>query len=264
MKPHPNAYYSSSLGVFAYDLFVGQGLLSGDVDFYLDCAECYDGPILEPGCGTGRITLPLADAGHDIVRLDVSDAMLRLAKQKAKDRRQNRGQLRFIAADMTSLNLKELFGLAIVPARSFRHITTPSLQRAALECIHRHLLPGERLVLDLFDANFDFLFGTDEIAPPARERRDPATDNLVRRTVVGRHVDLLDQAIREDLCFEVVDAAGLCTEREETSWTSRWSMRQEMEYLFELVGFKMLELYSDFQRSPPAYGRKQLWIAEAL
>lgn len=264
MNPDSNAYYSSNLGVSAYDLFAGQGLLAGDVDYYLDCARSYGDPVLELGCGTGRITLPLADAGHDVVGLDISPAMLQLAEQKATGRHPDTGHLKFVLGDMTAFDLDEHFSLALVPARSFQHITEPELQRTALECIHRHLVPNGHLILDLFDPNFDFLLGTKALAPVSRECRDPRTGNLLRRTVIGRHVDPFVQTIREDLRFEVLDSSGQCTDHEETSWTLRWTMRQEMGYLLELTGFKPIGLYSDFAKSPPAYGREQLWVAQAI
>ena len=54
-----------------------------EIQFYQRLAKRCGGPILEVACGTGRLTIPLAMAGHQIVGLDVSEPMLRLAKQKA-------------------------------------------------------------------------------------------------------------------------------------------------------------------------------------
>ena len=71
----PNAYYPGGLGVEMYDLFTGFGLLEGDVEFYLDCAARYGGPVLELGAGTGRVLVPLAAAGHEIVGVERSRAL---------------------------------------------------------------------------------------------------------------------------------------------------------------------------------------------
>lgn len=259
MEKDPIAYYSSDLGVATYDLFAEHGLLSGDVEFYLDCAKSLGSPILELGCGTGRITLPLAKAGFEVVGLDLSEAMLRLAMGKSEIG----ANARFLAADMTDFDLDQRFALAMVPARSFQHIIEPARQRAALLSIRRHLLPDGHLILDLFDPNFEILFGQRGSALPVRESSDQ-DGRRVRRSVLGRKVDPYHQTIREDLRFEVFDLAGACLQHEETSWTLRWSLRQEMEYLFELTGFEPIDLFCDFRRSPPASGREQLWILRAV
>jgi hypothetical protein len=99
---------------------------------------------------------------------------------------------------------------------------------------------------------------------PPREARHPQTGQRVRRSIVARQTDKLRQTIKETLRFEVLDDAGAATAAEETSWTLRWSLRQEMLYLFELCGFAPVTQLSDFKGSPPAYGREQLWIAKAV
>jgi SAM-dependent methyltransferase len=259
----PNAYYQRGLAVEMYDLFTGQGLLAGDIAFYLDCAKRFGGPILELGAGTGRILLPLAEAGYDVTGLDMSPAMPAVAAAKLAQRPALRDRLRLMEGDMTGFDLYRHFALIIVSARSFQHIVTPEGQRTALQCMRRHLLPGGHLVLDLFDANFELLFAKHDAGPAPREARRPSSGQLVRRTVTARHNDPLRQTIREVLRFEEFDAAGNVVAAEETSWTLRWSMRQEIAYLLELCDFEAVEQFSDFNRSPPDYGREQLWIARA-
>jgi SAM-dependent methyltransferase len=259
----PNAYYEHGLAVEMYDLFTGQGLLAGDVAFYLDCARRFGGPILELGAGTGRVLLPLAQAGHDVTGLDMSPAMLDAAAAKLGRHPELSDHVRLIEGDMTAFDLSRHFALIIVSARSYQHIVTPEGQRAALHCMRRHLRPDGHLILDLFDANFELLFAKPDAGPPPREAPHPRSGQLVRRTIVARHNDPLRQTIREVLRFEQFDAAGNVVLEEETSWTLRWSMRQEIAYLLELCGFKAVEQFSDFSGSPPDYGREQLWIARA-
>ncbi|WP_292318759.1 class I SAM-dependent methyltransferase [Mesorhizobium sp.] len=260
----PNAFYARGLGVATYDLFVGGGLLTGDVEFYLDCAQRYGGPILELGAGTGRILIPLAEAGYDIVGLDLAPAMLEIAAAKLGDRPKAGERARLVEADMTNFDLGQRFALVLIPARSFQHVTTPVGQRATLRCVRRHLVPGGHLILDLFDPNFELLFANDGADLPAREAHDPRSSNLVRRAVVARHTDPFRQTVQETLRFEQFDPAGNVVAREETSWSLRWNMRQEIAYLLELCGFEAVDLFSDFKGSPPDYGREQLWIARAV
>ena len=120
------------------------------------------------------------------------------------------------------------------------------------------------MILDLFDPNFELLFAQSSAAPPPREARHPQTGQRVRRSIVARETDKLRQTIKETLRFEAFDASGTVVASEETSWTLRWSLRQETGDLLELSGFAPVAQFSDFQGSPPADGREQLWIAKAV
>jgi SAM-dependent methyltransferase len=263
MKADPNAHYAGGIAVATYELFMGAGLLAGDIDFYLDCAQRFGGPILELGAGTGRILLPLAEAGHEVVGLDLSRAMLHRAEAKLRERPEVADRVRLLESDMTDFELGQGFALAIIAARSFQHVTTPAGQRAALHCVRRHLVPGGHLVLDLFDPNFTLLFGAGTPLSP-REALDRSSGHMVRRTVEARKTDPLRQTVEETLRFEEFDARGTLVAEERTSWILRWSMRQEIAYLLELCRFEVVGEFSDFKGSPPDYGREQLWVARAV
>jgi len=258
--PGPNAYYAGGLGVETYDLL--HGPITRDIAFYLECASRFGDPVLELGTGTGRVLLPLVEAGYDVTGLEFSPAMLQLARAKVGERVTMGDRVRLVVGDMTAFDLGRRFALVLVPARAFQHVITPAGQRTALACIHRHLVPGGHLVLDLFDPNFENLFGAHKEAFN-REVRDQSSGHLVRRTVVARHVDAFNQVLTEQLRFERFNAAGDLIASGETSWSLRWTLRQEIAYLLELCGFEVVEQYSDFNGSPPVYGREQLWIASA-
>ncbi len=256
-------HYSSSLAAASYDLFAGAGALAGDVDFYLDCAARYGGPVLEIGAGTGRILIPLAAAGHEAVGLDRSPTMLRLAADKL-EASSLAGRVRLVEADMTAFRLESDFSLILITARSFQHLFTPEEQRRALATARRHLRPGGHLVLDLFDPSFEILFSGKPELPAPRTVWDPASGREVRRSVVSRTTDPLRQTVAEVLRFEVLEAGDRVLEQEDVSWTLRWSVKQEIAYLLELTGFEALACYSDFQRAPAAYAGEQLWVARAI
>jgi ubiquinone/menaquinone biosynthesis C-methylase UbiE len=121
-----------------------------DVPFYLDLARqaAQRGQaVLELGCGTGRVTIPLALAGIEVVGLDNAPAMLNVARRKAVAAG---ADVRWLCGDMRSFRLDRRFGLVIIPFRSFLHMLTEADQVACLECIHEHLLPEGRLALNLF------------------------------------------------------------------------------------------------------------------
>jgi SAM-dependent methyltransferase len=259
----PNAYYAGGLAVASYDTFVGDGgPIAGDVAFYLDCAQRFGGPILELAAGTGRVLIPLAKAGHEVVGLDLSGAMLQVARAKAQRDSEAAGRIQLAEGDMRDFSLGRQFSLALIPARAFQHVIEPEDQRRTLRCVHTHLKPGGHLIVDLFDPNFELLSVPAE-GMPVHSALNPVSGNLLRRAVVTRHNEPYRQVLCETLRLEEVDGSGQVVAREEASWALRWSLRQEMAYLFELCGFDIVEQFSDFNRSPPAYGREQVWVVSA-
>jgi SAM-dependent methyltransferase len=120
-----------------------------DLAFYLDLAQATGGPLLELGCGAGRVTLPLAEAGFDITGVDRSAAMLARC-QSAAQNAGVAGRVTCVQADMTALALPQRqFHLAFVALGSFHHLATLGDRRAALQGIRAHVRSGATLALDL-------------------------------------------------------------------------------------------------------------------
>ena len=90
-----------------------------DIPFYVEEASRLGGPVLELGCGTGRITLPIAQSGIDIVGLDNSDGMLEVARRKARLLEDGNGVVDLHMADMRDFSLGRTFPLVIIPFRGF-------------------------------------------------------------------------------------------------------------------------------------------------
>jgi hypothetical protein len=86
------------------------------------------------------------------------------------------------------------------------------------------------------------------------------TGHTVIRKVIERINDPVRQLFTERFYLEELDDQGRLLNSEETSWSFKWATRQEMRYLFELTGFEVVAEFSDFFRSPPAYGAEQLWF----
>lgn len=261
----PNDYYSGGLAVRTYDLFTCGGALAGDVDFYRGCARRFGRKVIELGVGTARVAIPLAEDGCTVTGIDASQAMLDVAEQKISTLPSAVAAcIEVIRADMADFDLRERFDWILIPARAFQHIIEPTRQRSALRAMHRHLAPGGHLVLDLFDPRLEYCLPDAPLPEQAREVWDPAASCRVRRTVVARNNDPARQIVSETLRFEALSQDGCVLATEESAWTLRWTLRQEMEYLLELSGFQPIEQLSDFRGSPPAYGREQIWIARAV
>src|SRR5271163_949957 len=120
--PLPPILYDSVIADF-YDTSPLVARRTQDIQFYCDSAENYGGPILELGCGTGRITMPLAQRGQQITGLDISQKMLeRAAEKRDALSAEQRDRVRLVQADMTKFDLGEQFPLIIIPFRPFQHL----------------------------------------------------------------------------------------------------------------------------------------------
>jgi len=114
--------------------------------FYRDLASQTGGPILEVACGTGRLTLPLARDGHEVVGLDASPAMLRTAKARADA---ENVEITLVQGDMRSFDLGRHFPLVILCCNSLAHLTTNEDVKAGLACVLKHLSPGGLFAFDV-------------------------------------------------------------------------------------------------------------------
>ena len=127
-----------------YDLAFGPGPCE---PFYREEARRAAGPVLELACGTGRLTIPIARDGHEIVGLDASPAMLEAAHAKTKQAGVQGAT--FVRADMRSFALEGRFALVIVSCNSLAHLTTNDDLRACFSRIREHLRPGATVAFDI-------------------------------------------------------------------------------------------------------------------
>ena len=235
---------------------------AGEIDFYVERARASGGPVLELGCGTGRITWPIARAGIPIVGLDIEQGMLERAEAKRRhEAAAASNHARFVRGDMSNFSLDERFALAIIPFRAFLMLLTVEAQQQTLECVRRHLAPGGKLIIDIFDPRYDLL--AEEQFTPRREvpaMHDPATGNTISVTVVERVNDRIRQRATERWIFREVAADGALVSEQEELLEIRWIFRYEMRHLFALAGFVVEEELSDYLGAPPAYGKEQIWV----
>ncbi len=120
-----------------------------DVEFYVGLAQASGGPVLEIGCGTGRVSLPIAAAGIDVVGVDVSTAMLTKARERAATTKNHSGAVEFVQGDMRTLALDRRFPLVIIPARTLYLALTPEEQLESLRRAAAHLAPRGALAFNL-------------------------------------------------------------------------------------------------------------------
>jgi SAM-dependent methyltransferase len=222
-----------------------------DLDFYVELAQASGGPVLEVGCGTGRVLIPVAQSGVAIAGLDLSPGMLEICRRKlAEEPADVQARVSLHPGDMRDFDLGRTFALATTPFRAFQHLETAEDQLSCLAAIHRHLRPDGRLVLDLFNPGLPYL--TDEarfeewgdepdlLMPDGRRVR--------RRFRIARR-DWFRQIQDSEIIYHVTHPDGR-EERLVHSFPMRYIFRYEAEHLLARSGFEVEALYADFQRSP--------------
>jgi cyclopropane fatty-acyl-phospholipid synthase-like methyltransferase len=116
-----------------------------DGSFILDLAKELDGAVLELGCGTGRMTIPLAENSVEIVGLDVVSGMVDLARQKSEGL-----SIEWVVADVRNYQLGRKFKLIFESGSVFHHMLTRQDQEAYLARVREHLEDDGRLMLSMF------------------------------------------------------------------------------------------------------------------
>lgn len=222
-----------------------------DIAFWIASALESGGPVLELGCGTGRVLIPTARAGIEITGLDMSQSMLAICTRKLAEEPANvRAWVTLVQADMRDFQLGRQFALATMPFRPFQHLITVEDQIACLEAIRSHLALGGKLILDLFNPSLPALVDESRSEEYGEEPEFALPDGrrVVRRFRTVRR-DWLTQVQDVELIYYVTHPDGR-QERLVHGFPMRYLFRYEAEHLLARCGFRIEALYSDFDRSP--------------
>jgi SAM-dependent methyltransferase len=127
-------------------------------------------PVLELACGTGRLTIPIAQSGVEIVGLDVSTTMLAHARTKAKAASV---EIEFVEGDCRGFDLGRKFALILMAFNSMQHLHDYASQAVLFANVRKHLAEGGRFIFDVFNPRMGFLTRSPEERWPEREYEDP-------------------------------------------------------------------------------------------
>ena len=237
-----------------YDLYVGDRL--DDLPMYKEHAANSGTPILEIGAGSGRLTIPLASAGYDVVAVDISPSMLAILREKlTKQPVDVRSRISVVEADVCSLDLGQSFDLIMVPFYTFNYLLTPQVQRRALSRIRSHLSQSGCLILDVYTPVGRIDTPVDGPVPRV-DATDPATGSRVRSWNTFR-LDTEAQIERITHRFETTASDGL-VQIKEFSVQRRHFLPGELEQLAVSQGFKVLEVSTGYKGDSPRPNSEQL------
>lgn len=220
-----------------------------DIAFFIEAAKTAGSPVLEIGCGTGRVMIPIARAGVRIVGLDASASMLDVCRrQLEREPADVRARVELVQADMRSFSLPQKFTLATIPFRPFQHLLTVGDQLACLGNIRRHLVPGGRLILDLFNPSIDWLANRPigEEVPDGEPFTTPDGRGVRRTSRTVKH-DRFAQVNTIELVYYVTHPGGR-EERLVHAFGMRYLWPYEAAHLLVRAGFSVEHLYADYEK----------------
>ena len=232
-----------------------------DIPLYLQLASAEGGGVLELACGSGRVLLPLAQAGHAVVGVDASPPMLALAAEKLARAGLN-GRCRLVRADVARLDLDgQRFDLAVMAVRSFAHVTTRAGQQDALAGAAAHLRPGGLLALDLLNPSPGWLAeAPGSLRHDLLEEQPDGTVVVRTEAVVG--TDLAAQIREIRSIYEVIDPQGGVVTKRIVEWPFRWVHRFEAELLLERADFDVEAVHGGYHGEPfTSESRVMLFLA---
>lgn len=229
----------------AWDLLRGDTSSWPDRFFYRDLIVRYGQPVLDVGCGTGRLLLDYLAQGIDVDGVDVSPEMLAICAEKAQ---QLGLHPRLFEQTMQQLELPRTYRTIMVPSSSFQLLTDPHDAQEAMRRFFRHLEPGGILVMP-----FMLLWSgpsTQQIVQGAWELNGEAVrpeDGGTIRRWTRSTLDIAEQFEATEDRYEVLrDGAVVATEMHVRSPATRWYTQQQALYLYEEAGFTSMQIFKEF------------------
>ncbi len=229
-----------------------------DLDLYLELAAEYGGPIIDIGCGTGRVMLPLAQAGYEVHGIDNEEAMLQRAERyRATDPMLQKNMV-LHHGDVLTYALEQQFMLTLVPYNGLMHFHEQSAQLELLNRLRGWTHPDGLLVLDL--PNAGEVFATQESDSVMMERTflEPESGHMVMQQSTS-YLDRVTQLFRVTWIYDEIDEDGV-VRRTVAPIILYYYFFSEVRLLLRLAGFQVEAVYGDTQQNPYEDGCERMVV----
>lgn len=222
-----------------------------DLPFYLELAKKSRGPVLEIGCGTGRILLPIARAGISIHGVDGSAAMLKILKSRiAAESPEIRKRIHLRKGDMRRFRLGRKFPLVLMPFRPLQHMHTVPDQVAALRTAAAHLDRRGLFAFDVFYPKFEMIYARiGEEIPEMQWDLAAEPRKIVRRFFRKDAVDKIHQTFDLTFIFRTYEGQKIVREQSERLRMSYFTY-PHLRALFLMAGLEPVAEYGAFDKRP--------------
>jgi SAM-dependent methyltransferase len=224
-----------------YDTYVGADL---DIPFFVNEARKASGQVLELMSGTGRVSIPLLEAGINLTCVDASAEMLTILHAKLKERN--------LAApvypmDVRALNLGKRFDLILIPFHSFAELLTATDQRETLDGVYQHLAENGRFICTLHNPRVRLKRVDGQLRLwgnyPLENQKGTLLFWGLENHDVDRHI------VNGLELFEQFDAHGVMEAKRMVELHYRVVVKHEFEAMVAVAGFECAALYGDYAGS---------------
>lgn len=240
MNDRPSPYDEPEL----YDLLLGD--LDFDIPYWVKTGREAGGPVLEVGCGTGRVLLHLLEAGVDADGVDLNPAMLDVARRKAAARGY---KPRLVTADMRQFKMPRRYARIILAFNTFAHADTTEAQLATLRRCHDQLAPGGAVIVQMSYPGPQYWSLPDGPAVMETEVIRPS-DGHIFQMWDTRAKDVIGQCQGSEIEIRELDEDGRPVVSRRSFTSQRWVYRFELELLFQLAGFKRWKVFGGYAEEP--------------
>jgi SAM-dependent methyltransferase len=220
-------------------------MFPGDYDaqrFWLDRAQAFGDPILELTCGTGRISIPLAQAGFDVTGLDLSEAMLKEAKRKSEN---SNLFINFLHGDIRHFNLNTKYSFIFLPANAICHLLTLEDFQSCMTSVRGHLDEKSRFMVEVFVIDLSMLVNASDQRDIFASYDDP--DGFGEVTIYYTSKYDPTTQIKHNTTYQKLPASekGNIGTR-----PMRIYFPQELDALFRYNRLKIIDKFGDMHLSP--------------
>lgn len=232
-----------------------------DIDFYSNLARSVDGPLLELGVGSGRVAIPLAAAGYEMVGVDTSASMLEQARRRLEAIGSVKGSLELRPGEMTSFDLGRKFAMVFVAANTFQHLLTTEDQLACLQQVRQHLQPDGIFAMSVRSPATVSWDDSSDWAPLLLHwvRTDPATGDQIMK-MVAEQPDPARMVRRLTYVYDRVAKDGT-VKRSVFETDLRHSTQAELTLLLQQAGMRVTHVYGDYDLTPAGMGDDLIFVA---
>lgn len=207
-----------------------------DIPFYLKQAKQCKGEVLELACGTGRIAIPLANEGINISGIDVSEGMIKQAKEIAKKQKVD---IDFKVLDIRNFDLNKKFALIYLPFNSICHIHDFESIKALFNTVKKHLESNGKFIMSVFKPNMNLLIRKKDEVVTNDSYTNPYNNTEVKHTE-NNYYNSADQVNYINWIFEIDKKT------EKIPINMRMFFPQELDNYLKFSNFEIINKFGDY------------------
>ena len=214
--------------------------LTDDIPLLVEIAQQQNGPILELGCGTGRLLVPLAETNLPLTGLDNADAMLAVAQPRIE----SFDNVELVSADMTQFSLNKQLGLCIISYNTLTHLNTSQIV-STLKCIKHHLSADGLLLIDTINPFMLAAIDDQDSFEPEAEFNDPQSGAPILQSA-RYQTDHANQAVTIEWLYENQDSG----ESVSAETTHNYHYPHLLQMLLNEQSYSIETIYGDYDKTP--------------